>query len=149
MRNPSKKSNNKIEGYFIMIELNNKIKNFNLKDGRFVHHLFDYLKESKKKYILNEMTKPILNKAMNEITLLSALQVPDIKEDKSTEKLKRKWILAQEREKELAKVHQEGVDQGLTQEKVEEAKVNCIQLFKKYFPYTDTTFFRKFNFYSI
>ncbi len=54
--------------------------------------------------------------------------------------LKRNWILAQEREKELAKVHQKGVDQGLSQEKVEEAKVNCIQLFKKYFPYTDTTF---------
>ena len=92
------------------------------------------------------MTKPILNKAMNEITLLSALQVPDIKEDKSTEKLKRKWILAQEREEELAKVHQEGIDQGLTQEKVEEAKVNCIQLLKKYFPYTDTTFLENLTF---
>ncbi len=92
------------------------------------------------------MTKPILNKAMNEITLLSALQVPDIKEDKSTEKIKRKWVLAQEREEELAKVHQEGIDQGLTQEKVEEAKVNCIQLFKKYFPYTDTTFLENLTF---
>lgn len=49
MRNPSKKSNNRIEGYFIMIELNNKIKKFNLKDDRFIHHLFDYLKDSKKK----------------------------------------------------------------------------------------------------
>ena len=56
-----------------MIVLNSKIKSFNLKDDRSIHHLFDDLKDSKKKYILNVMTKPILNKAMNEITLLSAL----------------------------------------------------------------------------
>lgn len=56
------------------------------------------------------------------------------------EELKRNWGLTQEREKELAKVHQKSVDQGLSQEKAEEVKVNCIQLFKKYFPYTDTTF---------
>lgn len=51
-----------------MIVLNSKIKSFNLKDDRFIHHLFDKLKASKKKYILNVMTKPILNQAMNEIT---------------------------------------------------------------------------------
>ena len=65
-----------------MIVLDNKIKNFNLKDDWFIHHLFDDLNDSKKKYILNVMTRPILNKAMNEITLLSALQVPEIKEGK-------------------------------------------------------------------
>ena len=65
-----------------MIVLDSKIKNFNLKDDRFIHNLFDDLKDSKKKYILNVMTRPILNKAMNEITLLSALQVPEIKEGK-------------------------------------------------------------------
>ena len=69
---------------FIMIVLDSKIKSFNLKNDRFIHHLFDKLKASKKKYILNVMTKPILNKAMNEITLLSALQVSDIKDGKST-----------------------------------------------------------------
>ena len=62
------------------------------------------------------------------------------------EELKRNWGLAQEREEELAKVHQEGVDQRLSRGKVEEAKVNCIQLFKKYFPYTDTTFFKNLTF---
>ena len=67
-----------------MIVLDSKIKSFNLKNDRFIHHLFDDLKDSKKKYILNVMTKPILNKAMNEITLLSALQVSDIKDGKST-----------------------------------------------------------------
>ena len=67
-----------------MIVLDSKIKSFNLKNDRFIHHLFDKLKASKKKYILNVMTKPILNKAMNEITLLSALQVSDIKDGKST-----------------------------------------------------------------
>lgn len=65
-----------------MIVLDSKIKNFNLKDDRFIHHLFDDLKDSKKKYILDVMTRPILNKAVNEITLLSTLQVPEIKEDK-------------------------------------------------------------------
>ena len=56
-----------------MIVLDSKIKNFNLKDDRFIHHLFDDLKDSKKKYILNVMTRPISNKVMKEITLLSAL----------------------------------------------------------------------------
>ena len=65
-----------------MIVLDSKIKNFNLKDDRFIHNLFDDLKDSKKKYILDVMTRPILNKAVNEITLLSALQVPEIKEGK-------------------------------------------------------------------
>ena len=65
-----------------MIVLDNEIKNFNLKDERFIHNLFDDLKNPKKKYILNVMTRQILNKAMNEITLLSALQVPEIKEGK-------------------------------------------------------------------
>ena len=62
------------------------------------------------------------------------------------EELKRNWILTQEREEELAKVQQEGVDQGISQEKVEKAKINCIQLFKKYFPYTDTTFLENLTF---
>lgn len=62
------------------------------------------------------------------------------------EELKRNWILTQEREEELAKVQQEGVDQGLSQEKAEEVKVNCIQLFKKYFPYTDTIFLENLTF---
>ena len=65
-----------------MIVLDNEIKSFNLKDDRFIHNLFDDLKNPKKKYILNVMTRQILNKAMNEITLLSALQVPEIKEGK-------------------------------------------------------------------
>ncbi len=62
-----------------MIVLDSKTLSFNLKDDRFIHHLFDDLKDSKKKHILNVMTKPILNKAMNEITLLSAF----IKDGKS------------------------------------------------------------------
>ena len=65
-----------------MIVLDNEIKNFNLKDDRFIHNLFDDLKNPKKKYILKVMTRQILNKAMNEITLLSALQVPEIKDGK-------------------------------------------------------------------
>ena len=32
-----------------MIVLNSKIKSFNLKDDRFIHHLFDKLNASKKK----------------------------------------------------------------------------------------------------
>ena len=32
-----------------MTVLDSKIKNFNLKDDRFIHHLFDDLKDSKKK----------------------------------------------------------------------------------------------------
>ena len=65
-----------------MIVLDNEIKSFNLKDDRFIHNLFDDLKNPKKKYILNVITKHVLNKAMNEITLLSALQVPEIKDGK-------------------------------------------------------------------
>ncbi len=65
-----------------MIELEEEQELFNLKDDRFIHYLFDNSNNSNKKYILDVITQHLLYLKVNEITLISSLQVPEIKDGK-------------------------------------------------------------------
>ena len=65
-----------------MTQLDEKLKSFNLKDDRFIHHLFDDSNDSNKKYILNVITKHLLHHEVKDITLISSLQVPEIENGK-------------------------------------------------------------------
>ena len=65
-----------------MTQLKEESELFNLKDDRFIHHLFDDSNNSNKKYILNVITKHLLHHEVKDVTLISSLQVPEIENGK-------------------------------------------------------------------
>ena len=65
-----------------MTQLEEESELFNLKDDRFIHHLFDDSNNSNKKYILNVITKHLLHHEVKDVTLISSLQVPEIENGK-------------------------------------------------------------------